>query len=507
MLTPLNKSLCRTITQALIILAAVFSVTSPSGAQEESRSAGDPTTERIEGVAKRSAFGVYQGYSVAKYNGWERTTQYVAMRDGVRLAVDVMLPSVDGIIADAPIPTIMILQRYGRAYIFANRDGVVTPVEGYPVVRELVKNGYALVSIGIRGTGASFGTFPGVQSANEARDAYDMVEWITKQPWSNGMVGMMGNSYRANAAMMAATSPHPALKAAFPSMIDFDNYETSRPGGILLSGPLKSWTYLTGVFDGRLPSGDDPRFPKVAPVEGEDGQTLFEQARAEHASNVDVLASSIEREYRDDYEYENVPQEDQNVLASLIEPINEGNIAIYFWSGWRDIWPKQPFLWMSNLTVPRKLTIGPWTHDADDRNPETRSLLKRENERNRLETIEALRWFDFWLKGIENGIMDESPYQIAVLNDVDNWKWISVDRWPIAPKKRSTALRLQLDKNGIERELSATTRAKVDQEFSFDVDFSATTGPRSRWKDATSFGGFIEPDIDAIAETGLAFVS
>ena len=190
------------------------------------------------GPERVSSFGNYDGYTNATYTQWVRASQYVHMRDGVRLAVDVVRPAVDGVAVSEPLPVIYTMQRYGRSHIYPGKPQILTPVDRDRHIRELVKRGYVYVSVGIRGTGASFGSFSGVYSANEARDAFDIADWIVQQPWSNGRLGMMGNSYRANAALMAASLPHPGLKAIFPSMMDFDTYLTARPGGVRLTGAL-----------------------------------------------------------------------------------------------------------------------------------------------------------------------------------------------------------------------------------------------------------------------------
>ena len=189
----------------LIVLFSLALLTA-CGAPE----ADAPTAANNTQSAKLSSFGVYEGYSTAQYSEWVRTSQYVAMRDGVKLAVDVVRPAVDGAPVEEALPVVYTLQRYGRAHLIPGRPGVSTPVDTTSYIRNLVEHGYVYVSVGIRGSGASFGAFPGVHAANEARDAYDIAEWIVSQEWSNGVVGMMGNSYRANASLMAVSAPHPA---------------------------------------------------------------------------------------------------------------------------------------------------------------------------------------------------------------------------------------------------------------------------------------------------------
>ena len=485
----------------LIVLFSLALLTA-CGAPE----ADAPTAANNTQSAKLSSFGVYEGYSTAQYSEWVRASQYVAMRDGVKLAVDVVRPAVDGAPVEGALPVVYTLQRYGRAHLIPGRPGVSTPVDTTSYIRNLVEHGYVYVSVGIRGSGASFGTFPGVHAANEARDAYDVAEWIVSQDWSNGVVGMMGNSYRANASLMAVSAPHSAVKAIFPSMMDFDNYLTARPGGVLLTGALRSWTQVTGIFDGRMAPPEGMPIPTIPPVDDDPSGELMAQAIAEHADNVDVFERSKARLYRDDYSYEPAAMEDENILAAMLPLINEAKAPVYLWSGWQDLWPKQPFLWMANLEGPKKLAIGPWSHDPDERDM-MRERQPNEQERIRLQAIEMLRWFDYWLKGVENGIMDEPSYSIAVIKSVEEWDWIHTDEWPLKPKSDQQTFYLAAPEGDEHGRLSLTAPTAEDGEDRFEVDFTATTGDRSRWIDATSFFAMNYPDLTPNAEKGVYYLS
>ena len=449
-----------------------------------------------------SSFGEYEGYTESQYHEWVRSSQYVEMRDGVQLAVDVVRPAIDGVAVTEPLPAIYTMQRYGRSHIFPGQDGIATPVDRESHLRELVKSGYVYVSVGIRGTGASFGVYPGVYSANEARDTYDVADWITEQPWSNGHLGMMGNSYRANASLMAASMPHPALKAIFPSMMDFDIYLTARPGGVLLTGALKSWTQITAVFDGKVAAPEGAPFPTIPPVDDDEDGALFRAAQSQHQANANAFNDSMARLYRDGYEYGPELHEDENVLSSRADAINTGGVATYFWSGWRDIWPVQPLLWMANLNVPKRLVMGPWSHDPDERDAEGQRL-PQETARIRLQTVEMMRWFDYWLKDIDNGIMDEPPITYSLGDSHGQWTWRNADAWH--GNADATLVTWHLDENaGLTPDASPARGSGSD---AFIVDKSATTGPRSRWIDATSFYATVTPDIAANADKGLVYVT
>ena len=467
-------------------------------APSENRSVDDGDEANPDAI---SAFGVYEGFDDRSFSEWVRTSQYVAVRDGTKLAIDVVRPAVDGEAVAEPQPVVMTLQRYGRSHIMPGREGISTPVETTSYIRSLVEHGYVYVSVGLRGSGASFGSTQGVHPLSEATDAYDVAAWIVAQPWSDGSIGMMGNSYRANAALMAISAPHPAVKAIFPSMMDFDNYLTARPGGVMLVGALSSWRAVTGMLDGNIEPPPDLPVPKVAPVDGDDGEVLYARARAEHRANGDPFARTAARRFRDQYSYSAIANDDENMLAGMLPGINEARVPVYLWSGWQDIWPKSPFLWMANLEGPRRLAIGPWSHDPDERD-EMRKTLPGEAQRSRLQAIEMRRWFDHWLRGVDNGVTNEPRYVYAVLYPDGSWEWRESDSWPVTADNHS----YYFSKSASTGVLSVSAPS-ADGADELAVDFTATTGPRSRWIDATSF---FPMDYSGFAENtdrGLTYLS
>ncbi|UUU36627.1 CocE/NonD family hydrolase [Streptomyces sp. CA-210063] len=127
----------------------------------------------------------------------------VRMRDGVRLATDVYLP--DGSAADKPGPTVLVRLPYDKSGTYA-----ALPL----IARYMTRRGYRVAVQDVRGKFRSEGET--LLFVNEVHDGYDTLEWITHQPWSDGIVGMWGDSYYGYTQWAAVASGHRALRAIAP---------------------------------------------------------------------------------------------------------------------------------------------------------------------------------------------------------------------------------------------------------------------------------------------------
>jgi len=151
----------------------------------------------------------------------------VPMRDGVRLATDVYLPAGDG-----PFPVVLTRMPYGKT----------EPYCFMPVIAAYwVRKGYAAVVQDVRGKWASEGHFEPNLAAAEVPDAYDTIEWIANQSWSNGRVGMWGESYFGFTSYAGATSGHPALVCVAPGDISFNRYTATMRYGCLQLNTVGTW--------------------------------------------------------------------------------------------------------------------------------------------------------------------------------------------------------------------------------------------------------------------------
>ena len=173
----------------------------------------------------------------------------VPMRDGVVLFADVYRPrGVDG-----PLSTILIRAPYGKQepYIFL-------PAQG----RFWARRGFAFVAQDVRGKYASARDADFVHSVHELADGYDTLEWIVKQPWSNGSVGQTGESYMGYTSLASLASKHPALKCIAPGMASTDwtitDYQQGAPalkasGGWYLDLDAEAWQDTSKVNYWDLP--------------------------------------------------------------------------------------------------------------------------------------------------------------------------------------------------------------------------------------------------------------
>jgi predicted acyl esterase len=136
--------------------------------------------------------------------------QMVPMRDGVRLATDVYLPAGAG-----PFPAVLVRLPYDK-----NGRYCWMPF----LASHFIARGYAFVPQDVRGKFRSEGD--PVAFVHEVGDGYDSIEWITRQPWSDGAVGMWGDSYYGFTQWAAVASRHPALKAIVPrvTIADIDSW-------------------------------------------------------------------------------------------------------------------------------------------------------------------------------------------------------------------------------------------------------------------------------------------
>lgn len=347
----------------------------------------------------------------------------VPMRDGTRLAVDVYRPDTEG-----RFPALLAIAPHNK---FLQRPEVIEACNNQPAwaplwcgpaeggdTKFLTSRGYVHVVGNLRGFGNSD---PGDAFTKSAKmDLYDSIEWIAQQPWCDGNVGMIGISWFGRKQLVAATTQPPHLKAIFPYDPQWISvFRDFYPGGVI----------HTMAFHLMKFSAETPHDVELTPGE----EKLWEEA----FNNPDyrmysAIFNLLERKGKlgglffkhliDPYEPENVEE--------LEEEVKKINIPVYLGTGWYAYTYKCHLFgnfryWELCMNAPFKkmLLTGPahvprpWISFHD----------------------ELLRWYDYWLKGIDTGIKDEPRTKIWVMG-ANRWRYS--DEWPL---KETTWKKLYLD--------------------------------------------------------------
>ncbi len=433
-----------------------------------------PSTEKV------SDFGIYTGYSEPVHKGFSYYSDYVTMPDSVKLAADVFLPkkAKDG----EKFPAIIYLTRYVRSLQAKVpfrwlKDPVLVVVPEKEIVF-FTSHGYACVIVDVRGSGASLGGRMMEFSPQEVRDGYDIVEWIIRQKWSDGKVASTGVSYVGTTAELLLVNKHPAVKACIPRSNIFDLYNhVMFPNGVRQGPFIKIWGHTTQSLDGndfsvfgnkakRLLSG-------INPVDGDRRKESLKEALALHKSNFKVYEGLFRVNYRDDRQPGTGFCSNDFSIHSNLKAIEESGTPIYRIGGWYDgALTKSVIEGMLNTSNTRRILIGPWDHGPRD-NASPFSPVK---ELNFDVLSEMLRFFDHYVKGIDNGIDKEKKVNYFTIGEE---KWKHADSWNLTDASDFTYY------FSADRRLVADTDSVIGGVAAYTVDYAANSGNTSRWNSQT----------------------
>lgn len=419
-----------------------------------------------------------------KFKKVEYSSFYLTMRDGNKIAVEVYLPK--GLKEGEKIPTIMHQTRYWRSFearwpykwFIGNMFGVLKAF-----VAEFNKQGYAIVNVDARGSGASYGFRPYPWHENEVKDGAEVADWIVKQDWSNGMIGAAGASYSGTTSEFLLTNNHPNVKAVVNMYSLFDVYEDNAfPGGL-----HNIWfTSVWGNANEKLDKNELPTTNKqalraikgVSPVEGKDSRKYLAEAIASHAENRNVNDGAMKVVFRDDNPDADLFGEgfDIDVFSphKYVEQEEASQAAVYNYSGWMDGSYQHAaikrFLTLSNPES--KLILGPWEHGGSFN---TSPFTYGKSAFNHL--AELLKFFDYHLKGIDNGLDKEARVHYYTLGE-EQWK--ASDVWPPA---NSTYKSIYFNEdNGLSWEVPQVASGAD----AYKVDTTVGTGSFTRYESVAS---------------------
>lgn len=319
---------------------------------------------------------------------------WITMPDGVRLAADLYLP--DGGDADGAYPVLLEYLPYRK-----------TEARGrnYSLYSYFVTRGYVVARVDIRGTGNSEGRLiPYEYSDQEQDDGEIVIDWLSKQDWSNGNVGMFGISWGGfNAIQMAVRNP-PALKAIIAVDATEDMYQDDvhYMDGIM---HLDSWE-MSQDLDNARPGAPD---------------YVIDDDNFRNRFDTEPWMMTYKIQQRDGHFWDRASARDK------YDRIEIPSFHIGGWyDGYRDSLPRM----LENVDAPVKAMIGPWSHTFPN-NPYPKPGMEWRHE--------AVRWFDHWLKGKDTGIMDEPSFAVYVRNwhppgpylETAPGNWRFEDGWPI----------------------------------------------------------------------------
>jgi predicted acyl esterase len=321
----------------------------------------------------------------------------IPLKDGTMLAARIWLPE------DAeqnPVPAILEYLPYRKRDGTYERDALTHPY--------LAGHGYAGVRVDIRGSGESTGLLLDEYAKQEQDDGLEVIAWLAAQPWCNGSVGMMGISWGGfNGLQIAARRP-PALKAIVTICSTDDRYadDVHYMGGALLTAGL-DWA---SFFFGSMCLPPDPM------LVGDAWRAMW----LERLQNTPLFFEPWPHHQRRDAYWKH---------GSVSENYDAIQCAVYAVGGWTDGYKNAIPRLFERLNVPRKGLIGPWAHAYPHfalPGPQIGFLQ------------EILRWWDYWLKGIDTGVMDEPMLRAwmtdsvtpASHHDTLPGRWVAESSWP-----------------------------------------------------------------------------
>ena len=310
----------------------------------------------------------------------------VPMRGGVRLKADIFRPQDSG-----KFPAILNLGPYQKDKLWRVPETLGEAHNEWMNWETInpewwVPRGYAAVRIDARGSGKSPGQFD-PWSLAEAVDFYDAIEWAAAQPWCNGNVGLLGISYFAINQWFVANLRPPSLKAIIPWEGFADLYRDALYHGGIFSLFMSNW-YTAHLLHHLL--GRASR--QVA-----DGWQL----NTLHFWLHNNLDSGVFRGSQAQWDKIDVPM------------FSVGN-----WSGMGLHLRGNTEAFMRAATPHKKLRIHLGSHVHPFYTEEGRH--------------DQIRFFDYWLKGVDNGVMKEPPVKLAIRKGADAFEWRHEHEWPLA---------------------------------------------------------------------------
>lgn len=302
----------------------------------------------------------------------------------------------------SPVPAILEYLPYRKRDGTAVRDALTYPY--------YAGHGYAGVRVDMRGNGESDGLMLDEYLKQEQDDALEVIAWLAEQPWCDGNVGMMGISWGGFNGLQVAARRPPALKAIITLCSTDDRYadDIHYKGGAMLMENL-GWASTMFAFSSRPP---DPLL-------------VGDRWREMWMSRLDNMPLFIENwllhQRRDEFWKH----------GSVCEDFSSIDAAVYAIGGWGDAYSNAIPRMLTGLGCQVRGLTGPWIHKYPH-------VAKPEPAVGFLQ--DSLAWWDHWLKGKDNGVMDKPLYHVYMMDgvrpqpfyEVRPGRWIAESEWPSA---------------------------------------------------------------------------
>jgi len=367
---------------------------------------------------------------------------WIPLRDGSLLCADIFRP--DG--GAERFPVIMNIGPYHKDKLWvppADLEEAPNPYMNWEAANPMwwCPRGYALVRVDTRGSGKSPGKSE-PSSYQEALDSYDCIEWIARQSWCSGSVGTLGVSYHAAFQWRVAGLQPPSLKAIMPWEGRADQYrDQAYHGGIFAMGFIAAW-HNTNTAHHLLgkPRSYNP--------------DAFQNDMLWH-----FMRNDLDSEY-------------WRTCSARWENITVPVYSVGNWTGFSMHLRGNTEGFMCAASKYKKLRIHTGSHYHPFHSEEGRT--------------DQLRWFDYWLKGIDTGIMDEPPVKLEIRTGGSKkpYPFRFENEWPIA-RTRWTKLYLKIDReasyraDAVEGELTQAPPSEPGQ-VTYDASSPTRPGPTPR---------------------------
>jgi predicted acyl esterase len=340
----------------------------------------------------------------ATYPATYSEQRFIRMDDGIELGATITYPSQDGSVpAPGRFPVVLNMTPYGRV-------GVC----GCESASDYATRGFVLAVVDVRGTGGSQGNLDqNYFSPREARDGYDLVEYLGTQPWSNGKVGMSGGSYLGITQYLTAEQDPPHLAAIAPNEALADLYnDAAFPGGIMSMSFDAQYLAVQGAPGLVGPNTEPTLIPGTL------------TAKYEQATGRSIAFDYLENPHEDSFYYDRSP----------ITRVGKIHVPVFALDGWRDAFSAGNIRMYRALerrkNVETLLNVGPCTHKGCG------PPFDATEEPAGIDNIEAqeLQFFQGHLMGME---VPSLPRVRVYVQRAE--KYLDATSWP----PRSTAVRRQ----------------------------------------------------------------